>query len=173
MKHNIETQRLLIRPIQDNDLEGIYKLDSDIRVQEFLGKKPLENKTQAAQMISFITKQYKDFGIGRWAVIEKQTNTFIGWTGFKYINNGVNGVEEYLDFGYRFVYDAWGKGYATEAALACLIYADKYLTLLPIHAISEVGNKGSKNVLEKAGFKAVNTFLYENVPHFWYIRLNK
>lgn len=40
------------------------------------------------------------------------------------ITNGQNGVESYLDLGYRFIYDAWGKGYATEVAVACLEYAD-------------------------------------------------
>ncbi|KZE74129.1 GNAT family acetyltransferase [Myroides marinus] len=173
MKEIIETDRVIIRPIEEGDVEGMYILDSDSRVQEFLGKHPIGSKEEALNMIRFIRKQYEDFGIGRWAVIEKETNTFIGWTGFKFIGNGENGVKEYLDLGYRFIYDAWGKGYATETAKACLTYVDKHLTELPIHAISEVGNEGSKHVLEKVGFEAVSTFLYENVPHFWYIRVKK
>ncbi|MDR2223700.1 MAG: GNAT family N-acetyltransferase [Flavobacteriaceae bacterium] len=173
MKEIIETDRVIIRPIEEGDVEGMYILDSDSRVQEFLGKKTVQSKEEVLSVIRFIRQQYEDYGIGRWAVIEKETNSFIGWTGFKYINNGTNGVEEYLDLGYRFIYDAWGKGYATETAKACLAYADKYLTDLPIHAISEVGNDGSKHVLEKVGFEVVNTFLYDDVPHFWYIRLEK
>lgn len=173
MKEIIETDRVIIRPLEEGDVEGIYVLDSDSRVQEFLGKHPIQSREEALEVIRFIRKQYEDFGIGRWAVIEKETNTFIGWTGFKYIGNGENGVKEYLDLGYRFIYDAWGKGYATETAKACLIYADKHLTELPIHAISEVGNDGSKHVLEKVGFEAVSTFLCDNVPHFWYIRVKE
>lgn len=171
MKEIIETDRLIIRPLEEGDVEGMYLLDSDIRVQEYLGKKTIKSKEEALDTIRFIRKQYEDFGIGRWAVIEKETNTFIGWTGFKYLKDGPGGVEEYLDIGYRFIYDAWGKGYATETAKACLMYADKHLTVLPIHASSEVGNAGSRHVLEKAGLKVVDTFLDEGVPNFWYIRL--
>lgn len=173
MKEIIETDRVIIRPLEEGDVEGILALDGDIRVLEFLGKKPIGSKEEALGVIRFIRQQYKDFGIGRWAVIEKETNTFIGWTGFKYLKDGPSGVAEYLDLGYRFIYEAWGKGYATETAKACLVYADKHLTTLPIHASSEVGNDGSRHVLEKVGFKVVDTFLDEGVPNFWYIRLKK
>lgn len=166
----IETERLIIRPLESGDVEGMYKLDSDTRVQEFLGKKPIQSREEAAEVIVFIQKQYVDNGIGRWAVIEKETGEFIGWTGFKYMNNGVNGVVEYLDLGYRFIYDAWGRGYATEAANACLRYASVHLQELPIHAMSEVGNDGSKRVLNKLGFEIKNTFDYQDVKHYWYIR---
>lgn len=167
----IETERLLIRPIECKDINGMYILDSDIRVQKYLGKQPIQSKEEAANMISFIRQQYEDFGIGRWAVIEKETGDFIGWTGFKYINNDVNGVAKYLDFGYRFIYNAWGKGYATEAGKACLEYASIHLTQYPIHAMSEVGNQGSMHVLEKLGFEIKTTFNYEDVKHYWYIRV--
>lgn len=166
----LETERLSIRPLLLTDVEGMFILDGDERVQQYLGMQVISSRAEALDNIKFIRNQYEVFGVGRSAVIEKSTNRFVGWTGFKMITDGQNGVESYLDLGYRFIYDAWGKGYATEAAVACLEYADIHLTTLPIHAISEVGNSASRHVLEKIGFRVKNVFVYHNVDHFWYIR---
>jgi ribosomal-protein-alanine N-acetyltransferase len=83
MKIHIETQRLLIREIRDEDVNGIFELDTDPEVHKYLGNKPITSMEQAATLIKFIQQQYRENGIGRWAVIEKETNNFIGWTGLK------------------------------------------------------------------------------------------
>ena len=51
-------------------------------------------------MISFIRAQYVKNGIGRWAIIDKNTEDFIGWTGLKYEQN-LRKEFNYYDLGYR------------------------------------------------------------------------
>lgn len=48
-------------------------------------------------VIESIRKQYFDNGIGRWAVIEKESNNFIGWSGLKFVREETNNHIEYLD----------------------------------------------------------------------------
>lgn len=164
----LETERLLIRGIELIDSSGLYQLDSNPAVQRYLGQQPISTEEEAVMRIELIMQQYEDFGIGRWAVVEKASNKFIGWTGFKRITTTVNRHSHFLDIGYRFVEDAWGKGFATEAGKACMDYAKLHLEHEKIYAISDIENLGSKNVLEKLGFKAVSIFTYEGLPHFWY-----
>ena len=54
MKIHIETKRLIIRDIEEFDVRGIYDLDSDPEVHEFLGKRPINTMEQAADEIEFI-----------------------------------------------------------------------------------------------------------------------
>lgn len=70
-----------------------------------------------------IRQQYIDNGIGRWAIIEKKTNDFIGWTGLKFVTDLTNNHKHYNDLGYRLRKKYWGKGIATETAFASLSYA--------------------------------------------------
>ncbi|WP_410879979.1 GNAT family N-acetyltransferase [Myroides sp. DW712] len=166
----IETDRLIIREITKEDAQGIYNLDSDERVVKYVGSMVITSLEEANEIIEFIQKQYSDFGIGRWAIIEKDTGEFIGWCGFKLVENGLNGLREYLDLAYRFRFDAWGKGYATEATQACLAYAEQNFQHHPVFAVSEVENESSKRVLGKIGFHAAYTFDLDGVDHYWYMR---
>ncbi len=168
METIIETERLLIRKIDISDKKGMYLLDSDPEVHRYLGAKPISHEEEALTYIEFIQQQYHENGIARWAVIEKETGEFIGWTGFKLITNTINAHTNYLDVGYRFIKSAWGKGYATECGKACMEYAKKHLARYELHAMTEIGNSNSKKVLEKLGFEAVEIFDFEGDPHYWY-----
>ncbi len=148
-----ETERLILREILPEDEKAIFELDSDLNVQQFLGNKPIINIDQAREMISFIRQQYIDNGIGRWAVIEKSTNNFIGWAGLKLIKVPIYNQCNYYDLGYRYIKRYWGQGFATEAAKATLNYGFDKLKLNEIFAMANSENLNSKRVLEKLGFK--------------------
>jgi len=164
----IETTRLLIREVLPEDVSGMFALDSDPKVHEYLGKAPIETIEQASHAIAFIRGQYEVQGIGRWAVIEKSSGNFIGWTGFKVNPGYINGVHEVFDLGYRFVADAWGKGYATETSIACLNYAFEHLPFDPIYGMADVHNEASNHILKKMGMKYVNQFDFDGDPHYFY-----
>lgn len=163
----IETERLVIRELLPSDDEDILELDSDPDVHEFLGKSPIKTIEEARNVIAFIRRQYIDNGIGRWAIVEKESGNFIGWTGFKLITDTINNHSNYYDLGYRLIKKYWGKGYATEAAAACCNYGFNHLAQIKLYAITDVGNANSRKVLEKVGFKCLETFDYDSVPHFW------
>lgn len=164
----IETERFLIRPLIAEDVTGIFELDSNPKVHTYLGNNPIKTLAEAEKVIKLIQKQYDDLGIGRWAIIEKSTGNFVGWTGFKYIVEPINGHVNYYDLGYRLIERYWGKGIATETAKACLTYAFEVLKLEEVYGICDVDNAGSRNILQKCGLKLIETFDYDNTPHYWF-----
>ena len=96
-----ETNRLILREIIPKDEVGFYELDSDAEVHKYIESKTIDTIEQARETIRFIRQQYIDNGIGRWAIIEKETNNFIGWTGLKLIRKETNNHINYYDLGYR------------------------------------------------------------------------
>ncbi|MBZ4190310.1 GNAT family N-acetyltransferase [Niabella sp. 3A5MI-3] len=80
MKYILETDQLIIRELAETDEEGMFLMDADPEVHRYLGRKPITTKQEASDAIRMIRRQYNDFGIGRWALVEKSSGTFIGWT---------------------------------------------------------------------------------------------
>jgi ribosomal-protein-alanine N-acetyltransferase len=171
MKYYIETERLIIRELRETDIEGIFELDSNTEVHKYLGNNPIKTKEEAINIIQFIKQQYKERGIGRFAVIEKKSGEFIGWSGFK-LNKGeketLNGFDNFIDIGYRFIPKYWKKGYGLESAIACLDFGFKTLNYDIIYGAADVENIGSNKILQKIGLQFVNEFEYKNVKVNWY-----
>ena len=175
MKVYIETERLILRDLRDEDIDGIYELDSNPLVHKYLGKNPITTIKKAEEIVRFVQLQYKERGIGRFAVIEKSSGNFIGWSGLK-LNleekEALNGKQNFYDIGYRLIPEFWGKGYATESSLKMLQYGFETLKLDTIVGAAEVDNIASNKVLKKIGLKFINEFKYDNIPCNWY-ELNK
>ncbi len=168
MKIHIETDRLIMRDLIDEDLEGMFAMDSDAEVHTFLGNKPIATLAEAKAIIDAIKKQYVDYGIGRWAVVEKESGAFVGWSGFKYITDVVNGKSNYYDLGYRFIKAYWGKGYASETAIASLNHGFNTLNFEEIVGIADVAHTASNAVLKKVGLLKRNEFYYDETLHNFY-----
>jgi ribosomal-protein-alanine N-acetyltransferase len=163
----VETERLVLRELVAEDALSMFEMDSDPEVQRYLGNKPLVSLTQSQEQIKFIQQQYHDNGIGRWAVIDKQTGEFVGWAGLKLITELLHQKTNYYDLGYRFLKQYWGRGYATETARASLHYGFDTLSLDYIYAIAHTQNHASNQVLAKIGFTFVEKFDLNGESHNW------
>jgi ribosomal-protein-alanine N-acetyltransferase len=168
MKPYLETERLILRELISSDDLGMFELDSDPEVHRFVGNKPVKHLEESRQMIENIRQQYIENGIGRWAVILKETNEFIGWSGIKLIKESVNNHQNFYEIGYRFIQKHWGKGYATEAGLAFVDFAFLEMKVENLYAYADSGNKNSRKVLEKLGMHYVNSFEYDGEEEVWY-----
>lgn len=168
MSIHIETPRLIIRELMPEDEQAMFEMDSDPEVHRYLGNKPYTTIEESRENIDFVRRQYKDNGIGRWAVTLKDTGEFVGWTGFKLMREAVNGHVNHYDFGYRHMRRHWHKGYASEAARAALRYGIDVLGLKDIYAMTAIDNAGSRHILESLGFRFVEIFNYDGQP-FWRI----
>ncbi|MCW3121280.1 MAG: family acetyltransferase [Flavipsychrobacter sp.] len=157
-----------MRDLLPSDDIAMLELNSDPEVYKYLGRKPISTIEESQYAIAFIRGQYETNGIGRWAVIEKETNEFVGWSGLKLMTTETNGHINYLDLGYRFMKRYWGKGYATETALTAVQYAWNELQATRLCGMADVNNAASRNVLEKCGLKPGDIFDYEGDPHIWY-----
>jgi len=176
MNIHLETPRLIVRPLELTDAEGMFIMDSDPLVHKHIGQHPVQTVDEVRDVIAFVRQQYTDHGVGRWAVIEKNSGEFVGWTGFKRMKEIANGHTDHLDFGYRHAQRFWGKGYATEAAGAALHYGIHVLGFTDIYAMTDTENSASRRVLEKLGFRLREIFPYDGTspwrgqgePTTWY-----
>ncbi|MEP6802878.1 MAG: GNAT family N-acetyltransferase [Flavobacterium sp.] len=129
---------------------------------------PVKDIEESFDQIKNIQQQYKNVGIGRWAVILKETNEFLGWSGIKLIKNEINKHKDFYELGYRFIEKHWGKGYATEAGKAFIDYAFNVMKVEALYAYADAGNENSRKILEKLGLHYVNSFQYEGELEVWY-----
>jgi [ribosomal protein S5]-alanine N-acetyltransferase len=167
MKIHLETPRLILREIVATDVEGLFLLDADPEVHRYLGQQPVTRRAQLHEVIAFIRQQYIAHGIGRWAVVHKASDQFIGWAGLKWMQTPCNGHVDYYDLGYRFIRQVWGNGFATEAAAALVDYAFAQRGATEVFAMADAGNLASRRVLEKVGLRYLETFDLDGTPHDW------
>ena len=156
----IETPRLILREIVFTDVERIFLLDSNPAVMKYIGVKPVTTLEESEETIKKIRKQYQENGIARWAVIEKESNLLIGWSGLKLLTEPINGFKNVYELGYRFLPESWGKGYATESGKAVLDYGFNEMKLDKIYACVDIENFNSDKILkDKLGFESKGTFV--------------
>jgi RimJ/RimL family protein N-acetyltransferase len=97
MKIILETPRLFLREFTLEDAQFLIDLNSDPEVTRYTGDGPVKDLEAAKKILTdIIFPQYPN-KIGRWAVILKENNEFIGWCGLKYIKE-----DDEIDLGYRF-----------------------------------------------------------------------
>ena len=164
----IETERLIIREIVLTDIDAMFELHSDPEVHRYLGNNTITSHEKMVEAIDFLRQQYIDFGVGRWAMINKKTNEFIGWTGLEYVTKEINKHKNFYDLGYRLLKRFWGQGFATESAFASVDYAFDNLKATEVYGMADIENEGSNKILEKVGLKFIESFDFEGVKHNWY-----
>ncbi len=150
MKTILQSERLHFREFTEDDAPLIYQLNSDPEVVKFVHEEPVTDINSAGKNLDRILTQYKEYGYGRWAIHLKENNAFIGWGGLKY-----RPERKETDLGYRLMRAYWGKGYATEAAVALLAHGFNELKLTEIAAMAQTDNHVSLQVLEKAGMQHI------------------
>lgn len=168
MKTITETERLILRELEAADENDLFEMDSDPEVHLYIENNPVTSMDQIRNVIGMLQKQYRENGIARWAVVDKQTGECIGWAGLKYFNEPLNNHHNFYELGYRFKRKHWGKGFATEASNAILKYGFEHLDIDAIYAITDPKNVNSKKVLTKLGFDLIETFDYEGDPTDWF-----
>jgi RimJ/RimL family protein N-acetyltransferase len=143
----IRTDRLLLRQWRDEDLGPWAAMNADPEVREFFPE--LLTAEQAGASLHRFRARLAERGFGWWAVEVAGTGTFIGMAGLDTVDEGlpIHGVE----IGWRLAREAWGHGYATEAARAVLDDGFDRLGLPEILAVAVAGNERSQAVMRRLG----------------------
>lgn len=144
----IKTERLILRPWQENDFEQFARLNADPRVMEFFPW--LLSQEESNQLAKRICTAMKQQGWGLWAVSIPGIADFIGYIGLAPVNF-VADFTPAVEVGWRLAYEFWDKGYATEGAKAAIKYGFETLNLKEIVSFTATKNKRSRNVMEKIG----------------------
>ncbi|MBD3906700.1 GNAT family N-acetyltransferase [Chryseobacterium sp. Ch-15] len=164
----LETQRLILRKLEEADYERLFLLDSNPEVMKYIGIPTLSKVEESKEVVKMIMQQYQDNGVGRLAVIEKESGLLIGWSGLKLNTSEVNGYQNFYELGYRFLPETWGKGYATESGKASLEYGFNDLKAEIIYAYAHCENQASNHILTKLGFEKTGEFTEPDGICFWY-----
>jgi RimJ/RimL family protein N-acetyltransferase len=149
MIEQLETERLTLRPISEDDVDTLVALDNDPEVMRYInGGKPTPRSEMEAIVRSRIGQ--------RWLAFERSTGEFIGWFGLR----GANGDHD-RGLGYRLRRASWGQGFATEGSLALIKLAFTRLGAERVRADTMTVNTASRRVMERCGLRYVRTFHLE------------
>jgi 3-dehydroquinate dehydratase/shikimate dehydrogenase len=146
----IKTERLILRPWLKEDWEAFAALNADPRVMEWFLK--LLSREESDQLANRISTDIEQRGWGLWAVSLIETDAFIGYIGLDPVHIQASFTPA-VEIGWRLKLDHWGKGYATEGALASLDFGFNQLGLQEIVAYTTRQNMRSKAVMERIGMQ--------------------
>ncbi|MFF5333874.1 GNAT family N-acetyltransferase [Streptomyces sp. NPDC013181] len=143
----LHTDRLVLRGWCASDLEPWAAMNADPEVREHLGE--LLTREESDASVALFRTEFAQRGFGWWAVEVRATGEFIGFAGLDQVDEGMpfTGVE----IGWRLARPAWGKGYATEAALKVLAHGFDVLALPEILAVTTATNHRSQAVMRRIG----------------------
>ena len=146
----IETERLLLRPFTLHDAEELHRTWGDPASQRFGGDWPRpETSDDTRRYLEPVVAGQAERGYASWAVVERASGRLIGDCGLF----PADGVGPDVELAYGLAPDVWGRGYATEAAAACVRVGFGELGLERIVADVDPANTASVRVLEKLGFE--------------------
>ncbi len=152
----LTTERLRLRPLGREDLDSLAALYADPQVMRFsLG---LLDREQTREKLDRIIAASASRDCNSFSIEWLEDDRFAGICGLAPQN--VDDVDE-IELGYRLMPEFWGRGVATEAALACRNHAFETMRLARIISIIEAANVGSIRVTEKVGLR------FEKETHKW------
>ncbi|MDO5401797.1 MAG: GNAT family N-acetyltransferase [Eubacteriales bacterium] len=145
-----QTQRLIIREMSIDDLDGLYELYDSLKTCPYIEQLYAREKEEEFER-KYIENMYGFFGYGLWLVFLKDTGKLVGRVGIE--NREIDG-ETVQELGYLVDARYQKKHIAWESCQAVLAYAKNQLCLRQIYTCIHMGNKKSIALAEKLGFKA-------------------
>jgi RimJ/RimL family protein N-acetyltransferase len=152
----IETKRLLLRPLEPDDVDDVVALHAHPEVRRFV---PAVDRAQAVHWLQNTGREWDAHGHGLMGIIEVETGRFVGRTGLKYWPQfGEVEVGWVLDPG------VWGRGLATEAGRACVEWGFDRLDVPYITAMIRPDNDRSLQVAERLRMTPLRDDFLNHIP---------
>lgn len=164
----LETERLILREMQPSDFDALCRIMQDEETMTAYEGAFSDEEVQA--WLDRQLERYRKWGFGLWAVILKENGAMIGQCG---LTMQPWKGEDVLEIGYLFERAYWHRGYATEAARVCRVYAFDTLNAKEVCSIIRDTNTASQNVALRNGMKKTDSWVkhYRGVdmPHDRYV----
>jgi RimJ/RimL family protein N-acetyltransferase len=157
----IETERLVLRSWREGDGAEFARVTNSPEVMEHLGG--IDNPDKLADTERRLRAIEEENGFTFWVVERKADKALLGFCGVKPAN--VVPLEGEIEIGWRLRHDAWGQGYAREAAQASLEWSWNNLDVPRIVAITVPANTRSWGLMERLGMKRRADMDFDH-PHF-------
>ncbi len=160
----LESERLYLKEFTGNDLQNLFRLNSDPDVMKCIGREPETDINVIKEDIKKMRKYYvKNPGLGVWGGFEKQSDEFIGFYELAHLDN-----TDEIEIGYRLLKEFWQQGYATEMAKELINYGFNKIGLDKIAGITHPENIASQNVLLKSGLNYIKKAHFYNIDVMYY-----
>ena len=145
----VETERLLLRPFRESDLDAYTAMLQAPGVRASLHLPDDIGPEKAFEQMSMWLGQWQLRGTGQWALVEKATGEFVGRAGSHWpLRRDWPGIE----IGWTLHPDHWHKGYATEAGAAARDYVFAHHDVAEIYSVILPENSASQAVARRLGF---------------------
>lgn len=144
----LETERLILRHLETDDLDNLYALYRDPEMRRYFPDGTLTYAETKEEVAWFLNGHPKHPELGLWATVVKETHQFIGRCGL--LPWTLDGIFE-VEVAYMIDKTVWGHGYGTEAAQAILEYGFDSLNLTRLICLIDHENVSSIKVAEKIG----------------------
>ncbi|HLJ86349.1 MAG TPA: GNAT family N-acetyltransferase [Candidatus Angelobacter sp.] len=161
----IETERLILRKFVPDDFSALAAVIGDPETMSFYDA-PFDSDGVKLWIHRNIERYSLD-GYGLWAMALKSSGEVIGDCGC--VNQAIEDRTE-LEIGYHVRRDLWKKGYATEAALACMKYAFTSLGANRVISMIRPENLASRRVAEKNGLMCEKIVFWRGYDHCIYAK---
>ena len=158
----LETDRLILRDLQESDLPTLIALNQDPEVMQYFPKP--YSQAESLRLYQGIQDEVKVYGYSLWAVEEKDSQEFVGLVALHHSYLRIFAGKEAVEIGWRLRKEFWNRGYATEAAQACLDFAFQQAGLSEVYSFTSLLNLPSQKVMQKLGMEFVKEFANEKVP---------
>ena len=143
------TERLTLRQLMQNDDQDVFALRSDSEINKYLERQTSKTIEDAKDFINIVTENVKKNEAVYWAIIMKDSKTFVGSVClFNFLDR-----HQKCEIGYELLGDFQGKGFMKEAASKAIEYAFQTIKIQTIEAFTHKKNQRSINLLEKLEFK--------------------
>jgi RimJ/RimL family protein N-acetyltransferase len=147
---SIETARLVLRRWRPGDRAPFAALNADPEVTEFFPSTLTSRESD--ELVDRIESVFAERGFGLWALEVKETGSFIGFTGLNPVAFDAPFCPA-VEVGWRLAREAWGSGFASEAARASVADGFDEVGLDEIVSFTFVGNRRSRAVMERIGMR--------------------
>jgi RimJ/RimL family protein N-acetyltransferase len=160
----IETERLRLRSFRESDLGPWSSTMADPDVFRFLGGAAF-SREDVWRRLAMSCGLWDMLGYGYWAVERKDEGDLIGQVGFADFKRDLQpSIEGQPEMGWIFSPHGQGRGYALEAVIAGLVWADEQLAGQEIAAIIDPANASSIRLAERAGFESREDAIFRGEP---------
>ena len=147
---SVETERLLLRPLEMGDLDAFAPVWADAVVMRHIGSGSPRDRAGSQELLERLVAHWDEHEFGLWAVVPKGEPAPVGWAGLM-VPSFLPAVLPAVEVGWLLARPWWGRGLATEAGAAAIEWGFGGLGLDRLISIIYPDNTASLRVADKLG----------------------
>lgn len=148
--YTLTTSRLTLRQWTASDINAFAMMSAKRDVMRYFPD--VLSEEQSIRLAHSLQHDIANQGWGLWAIVLKDTDEFIGFTGLRHQNGDIP-LSPFMEIAWRLDSRFWHRGYATEAALAALSFAFNMLSASAVYAFTTQSNLSSITLMKRLGMK--------------------